>query len=46
MSFAIATPKEYNLDQASLDLARQRAGDGKVEVLATVDPTRRLKGLT
>ena len=44
MSFAIATPKEYNLDQASLDLARQRAGDGKVEVLATVDPHQAVKG--
>jgi ornithine carbamoyltransferase len=38
MSFAIAAPKEYNLDKASLELGRGRAENGKVEVISTTDP--------
>jgi ornithine carbamoyltransferase len=38
MSFAIAAPKEYNLDKASLEVGRGRAENGKVEVISTTDP--------
>ena len=38
MSFSIASPEGYNLDQASLQLARKRADDGKVDVRSLTDP--------
>jgi ornithine carbamoyltransferase len=44
MSFAIAAPKEYNLDKASLELGRGRAGNGKVEVISTTDPVEAVRG--
>ena len=47
-SFAIAAPEEYNLDSASLDLARksarQRPGTQPVEVLALRDPVEAVSG--
>lgn len=39
VNFAIASPPGYNLDEASLTLARQRAANRKVRVLSLVDPT-------
>ena len=40
MSFTIAAPEGYNLDDESLDLARRRAEDGSVQVLAMTDPVQ------
>ena len=39
MSFSIAAPAGYNLDERSLDLGRNRADNGPVEVLALTDPS-------
>ena len=36
--FTIAGPRGYDLDEASLSLARQRAGDDSIQVLTTTDP--------
>src|SRR5918999_2793447 len=44
MSFAIAAPKEYNLDKASLELARSRSDNGKVEVISMTDPAEAVRG--
>ena len=44
MSFTMAAPAEYNLDKASLTLARQRAGEGGVEVISLLDPTEAVRG--
>jgi ornithine carbamoyltransferase len=44
MSFAMATPPGYNLDQASVTLARRRAGDDKVVVVSLADPSEAVKG--
>jgi ornithine carbamoyltransferase len=44
MSFAIAAPKEYNLDKASLELARSRSDNGKVEVISMTDPAEAVQG--
>lgn len=43
ISFAIASPAGYNLDEASLKLARQRAKNQKVQVLSLVDPAEAVK---
>jgi ornithine carbamoyltransferase len=43
ISFAIASPPEYNLDEASLKLARQRAQGRKVRVLSLVDPSEAVR---
>ena len=44
ISFAIATPEGYNLDDASLKLARQRAAADSVEVFALRKPAEAVKG--
>jgi ornithine carbamoyltransferase len=44
MSFAIAAPKEYNLDKASLELARSRSDNGKVKVISMTDPAEAVRG--
>ena len=44
VSFAIATPKRYNLDRESLTLARQRAAPQLAEVLALTEPADAVKG--
>ncbi len=44
MSFTIATPEGYNLDDYSLDLARRRAENGSVQVLAMTDPVEAVAG--
>ena len=44
MSFTIAAPEGYNLDDSSLDLARRRAEDGSVQVLAMTDPVEAVAG--
>ena len=44
VSFAIATPEGYNLDEASLKLARRRAASESVEVLALREPAEAVKG--
>ncbi len=44
VSFAMAAPPGYNLDQASLTLARRRSGDDKVAVVSLSDPTEAVKG--
>jgi ornithine carbamoyltransferase len=43
-TFAIATPEGYNLDEASLKLARQRAVPNSVDVLALTEPAEAVKG--
>lgn len=43
LHFAIAGPPDYPLDGASLDRARQRAGDDSVQVLAMTDPADAVK---
>ena len=43
VTFAIATPERYNLDRASLKLARQRAVSSSVEVLDWADPAEAVK---
>ena len=44
MSFTIAAPEGYNLDDSSLDLARRRAEAGTVQVLAMTDPVEAVAG--
>ena len=44
MSFAIASPEKYKLDDDSLDLARRRAENGSVQVLAMTDPVEAVTG--
>ena len=44
VSFAIAAPDEYDLDEASLKLARRRASADSVEVLALREPADAVKG--
>jgi ornithine carbamoyltransferase len=44
MNFAIAAPREYNLDTASLELARSRSDNGKVEVVSITDPAEAVRG--
>ena len=44
MSFTIASPEGYKLDDASLDLGRRRAEDGSVRVLAMTDPVEAVAG--
>ena len=44
MSFTIAAPEGYNLDDSSLSLARQRAEGGSVQVLAMTDPVEAVAG--
>ena len=44
MSFTIAAPEGYNLDDSSLDLARRRAEDGSVQVMAMTDPVEAVEG--
>ena len=44
MSFTIASPEDYKLDDSSLDLARRRAEDGSVQVLAMTDPVAAVAG--
>jgi ornithine carbamoyltransferase len=44
MSFAIASPEGYNLDEASLQLARKRAGNGKADVRSLTDPVEAVLG--
>ncbi len=41
--FTIAGPQGYDLDEASLSLARQRAGDDSIQVLTTTDPVVAVK---
>ena len=43
-AFAIAAPEEYNLDAASLKLARQRAAADSAGVLALREPAEAVKG--
>jgi ornithine carbamoyltransferase len=43
MNFAIAAPREYNLDKASLELARSRSDNGKVEVVSITDPVEAVR---
>ena len=42
--FAIAGPVGYDLDEASLSLARQSAGDDSIQVLTTNDPAAAVNG--
>jgi len=44
MSFTIASPEGYKLDDSSLDLARRRAENGSVQVLAMTDPVEAVAG--
>ena len=44
MSFTIAAPEGYNLDESSLDRARRRAEVGSVQVLAMTDPVEAVAG--
>ena len=44
VTFAIATPKGYNLDEASLKRARQLAAPNSVDVLALTEPTKAVEG--
>ena len=44
VTFAIATPEGYNLDEASLKLARQLAAPDSVEVLTLREPAEAVKG--
>ena len=44
VTFAVATPRGYNLDEASLTLARQRAVPNSVEVLSLTEPAEAVKG--
>ena len=44
MSFTIASPEGYNLDDSSLDQARRRAEEGSVQVLAMRDPVEAVAG--
>ena len=44
MSFAIASPEDYKLDDTSLDQARRRAENGSVQVLAMTDPVEAVAG--
>ncbi|MFQ6029471.1 MAG: ornithine carbamoyltransferase [Dehalococcoidia bacterium] len=44
MNFAIASPEGYNLDETSLQQARERSYNGAVEVLSVRDPVKAVKG--
>ena len=44
VTFAVASPEGYNLDEASLTLARQRAVPDSVEVLSLTEPAEAVKG--
>ena len=44
MSFTIASPPEYNLDEVSLNLARERATRQGVQVQSVVDPDEAVRG--
>ncbi len=44
VGFALAAPEGYNLDGASVELARQRAEPASVEVSALTDPAEAVEG--